>query len=96
MHTETTPTAHPTTVEEYTAQQLRRRMLTVAEDLEHLAKTVRNRITDLDHIGKHKHSTYAWTVSRLHQEITTTLLNLHIGGLIVDASAADVARASGE
>lgn len=90
-------TSKGSTVEQYTAQQLRRRIAEVAVDIDRLADTIRNRATDLDRINDDGDGNpYSRVVRDIHREIVTAWLNLGVSGLITDAATADVARAKGE
>lgn len=90
--TDTGQPKRPETVEEFHADQLRKRVERVATDLRRLADDVEREVRGT----VNPRSSYAWVAHNVTNEIMGALMNMQLGALSLDASEADKARAKGE
>lgn len=89
-------TTEPTTAEEYAAQQMRRRIDSIAADLSALADTVRRQGSDTLLVGGRGRNSYGEIAARVQREVMNALPNLGLDALTNAAATADLIRAKGE
>lgn len=89
---DTSQPKRPETVEEFHADQLRRRIEKVAARLRDLAEDVEREVRNT----VNPRSSYAWAAHNVTNEIMGALMNMQLGALALDAAEADKARAKGE
>jgi hypothetical protein len=87
-----TDVKRPETVEEFAAQQLKRRIVTIAHRLRQLAEVVEREATTVERVGSPGVSAYAYAASHVQHAITNAIPNLNLDALTTDAADADMAR----